>query len=440
MKIKSFLLPGIFFLLSSCLILYVFYKSQIIHNGNKFDYYKPYYYFAFFLLFCSLISFFLSKNLIFNLTLTSISIIFASYFVEGYFHYVEVSDKKNTNPMTANERVKFYEEARQNEGVNTIPIPPQVFLGNIDNLDLVPLSGHSNNKNFYCAKGQYIVLNHDRYGFNNPDSEWDKSSIDYFIVGDSNIYGACVKEEQNINGYLRKLSKKTVLNIGQMGNGPLLEYATLKEYFKKDKTKRVVWVYYENNDLANLIFERRIPLLEKYYNNKDFTQNLIFKQQKINEIIINKTESMYQNMVSNPERDIKKFEPIKFIKLYFTRQFIVNLLFKEEYPVNYLIDIINKTRNLVEENNTNFYFVYLPDHYRYQTNQNEKYMMYDKIIKNLSEKNILVIDLHKEVFSKINALDYMDKNDSGYNHYNEKGNLVIAETIIKIINEYEKKF
>ena len=34
----------------------------------------------------------------------------------------------------------------------------------------------------------------------------------------------------------------------------------------------------------------------------------------------------------------------------------------------------------------------------------------------------------------------MDKNDSGYNHYNEKGNLVIAETIIKIINEYEKKF
>ncbi len=440
MRIKSILLPGIFFLLSSCLIFYVFYKAQIVHNGDKFDYYKPYYYFTFFLLFCSLISFFLSKNFIFNLTLTSISIIFASFFVEGYFHYVEVSDKKNTNPMTAKARVKFYEEARQNEGVNTIPIPPQAFLGGIDNLDLVPLSGHSNNKNFYCAKGQYIVLNHDRYGFNNPDSEWDKSSIDYFIVGDSNIYGACVKEEQNINGYLRKLSGKTVLNIGQMGNGPLLEYATLKEYFKKDKTKRVVWVYYENNDLGNLIFERRIPLLEEYYNDNDFTQNLIFKQEKINKIIVDKIESLYQDISSKPERNIKKFEPFRFIKLYFTRQFIVNLLFREEYPVNDLIDIVNKTRNLVEGNNAIFYFVYLPDHYRYQTNQNDKYMMYDTIIKKLSEKNILIIDLHKDIFSKVNALEYMDKNDKGYNHYNEQGNLVIAETIIKKINEYEKKF
>ena len=115
----------------------------------------------------------------------------------------------------------------------------------------------------------------------------------------------------------------------------------------------------KNNDLANLIFEQRIPLLEKYYNDEDFTQNLIFKQQEINEIIFNKTESMYQDMISNPERDIKKFEPIKFFKLYFTRQFIVNLLFKEEYPVNYLIDIVNKTRNLVEENNANFYFLYI---------------------------------------------------------------------------------
>ena len=67
-------------------------------------------------------------------------------------------------------------------------------------------------------------------------------------------------------------------------------------------------------------------------------------------------------------------------------------------------------------------------------------MMYDTIIKKLSEKNILIIDLHKDFFSKVNALEYMDKNDKGYNHYNEKGNLVIAETIIKKINEYEKKF
>ena len=122
---------------------------------------------------------------------------------------------KNTNPMTAKARLEFYEEVRQNEGVNTIPIPSQVFLDvdPLNNLEIIPLSGHSYSKNFYCSKGQYIVLNHDRYGFNNPDNEWDKSSIDYFIVGDLNIYGACVNEKENINGYLRNISKNNVLNI-----------------------------------------------------------------------------------------------------------------------------------------------------------------------------------------------------------------------------------
>ena len=63
---------------------------------------------------------------------------------------------------------------------------------------------------------------------------------------------------------------------------------------------------------------------------------------------------MYQDMISILRH---KNSNSKFFKLYFTRQFIVNLLFKEEYPVNYLIDIVNKTRNLVEENNK-LYFVY----------------------------------------------------------------------------------
>ena len=116
------------------------------------------------------------------------------------------------------------------------------------------------------------------------------------------------------------------------------------------------------------------------------------------------------------------------------------MLFKETYPVDYLVEIIVKSKNLVEENGSKFYFVYLPDHYRYLKNKDEKYMNYDEIIKLLNKNNIRVIDLHKNTFSKVKALKFMDKSDRGYNHYNEKGNLLIAESIIKQIKIFEKNY
>ena len=43
---------------------------------------------------------------------------------------------------------------------------------------------------------------------------------------------------------LRELSSKNVLNLGYSGNGPLLQYATIKEYLPKN-TKNLLWFYYE---------------------------------------------------------------------------------------------------------------------------------------------------------------------------------------------------
>ena len=148
--------------------------------------------------------------------------------------------------------------------------------------------------------------------------------------------------------------------------------------------------------------------------------NNLNQNKKIDEIALKKIDFIYDNLVKKNQGDSKKFELSKFLKLYFTRQFIINLLFKETYPVDYLVEIIVKSKNLVEENGSKFYFVYLPDHYRYLKNKDEKYMNYDEIIKLLNKNNIRVIDLHKNTFSKVKALKFMDKSDRGYNHYNEK--------------------
>ena len=44
----------------------------------------------------------------------------------------------------------------------------------------------------------------DRYGFNNPDYEWDKEKIDFLLVGDSFVHGACVNRPYDIASQMRK--------------------------------------------------------------------------------------------------------------------------------------------------------------------------------------------------------------------------------------------
>ena len=123
---------------------------------------------------------------------------------------------------------------------------------------LLPLSGLSNLETILCNEnGYYSIYQSDRYGFNNPDNEWDKKEIEYLLVGDSFTHGACVNRPSDIGSVLRNLSDKSVLNLGMSSNGPLIEYATLREYLGKN-IKKVLWIYYEGNDLRNLELEKKI--------------------------------------------------------------------------------------------------------------------------------------------------------------------------------------
>ena len=91
----------------------------------------------------------------------------------------------------------------------------------------------------------------DRYGFNNPNDQWDVKEINYLLLGDSFTQGYCVKEPNDIASNLRKLANGSVLNLGQGGTGPLIQYAILREYLSK-KVQNIVWLYFEGNDNADL--------------------------------------------------------------------------------------------------------------------------------------------------------------------------------------------
>ena len=51
------------------------------------------------------------------------------------------------------------------------------------------------------------------------------------------------------------------LNLGIAGDGPLMMLATMREYLDEINPKIVLWFYCEDNDLVELLGERKTRLL-----------------------------------------------------------------------------------------------------------------------------------------------------------------------------------
>ena len=63
------------------------------------------------------------------------------------------------------------------------------------------------------------------------------------------------------------LSKKPVIKLASGSNGFLIEYTTLREYLDPN-VKKVIWIFYEGNDLKELNIEINNKVLINYINDK----------------------------------------------------------------------------------------------------------------------------------------------------------------------------
>ena len=83
-----------------------------------------------------------------------------------------------------------------------------------------------------------------------------------------------------------------------------MQYAILKEYFDLVNPSKVLWIYYEENDIYDLIFEKKNIILNNYLNNRDFKQNIDIKQNEIDKKIIRnfqkrlKTKNSFINSIT----------------------------------------------------------------------------------------------------------------------------------------------
>ena len=313
-------------------------------------------------------------------------------------------------------KLEIYKDLNKINQNFEITIKPTLYSN--EKVNIHSLSGISDVDTINCNEnGKYSFYKSDRYGFNNPDHEWDSNQIEYFLLGDSFIHGACVNRNDDIASVLRILSK-SVLNLGYDNNGPLLQYATLREYYQTN-VKKVLWFYYEGNDLINLPHELNIELLKNYLSDTNFSQDLKDKQSQID----------YLGRSQIKQR-LKKKLNINFLKLTKIRTSIKSSS-KPLPPSIEFKKILKLTKDLTNKNNAELFFIYLPTYERYiSTFDNKNYDLVNELVSSLEIK---MIDIHKEVFKKEkNPLILFPFKLKG--HYNENGYKKIAETIYRITN------
>ena len=378
---------------------------------------------------------FFSNNKLMKTFLTYSKIIIISIILSIYLFQIfltikysgslgEISKKislyENSTGNKFDKRTKFevYNDLKRTNDDITVVMSPSFGLEYFGQQyfkdNLFPLSGFSNKKTINCNEnGYYSIFQSDRFGFNNPDTEWDSHEIEFLLVGDSFTLGSCVNRPNDIASKLRIFSNQNVLNLGYVANGPLFQYATLREYLGKN-VKNIIWLYYEN-DIFDLDRDLKSNILLKYLNDKSFSQKLKFKQDNINDALaefLSKVESLESKKQQNDKKEknsiiykIEKFLTLKNIRELFLDKYLKSYNIQKKIRPEFE-QILFKSKELSNKNNSDFYFVFLPSYKRYAYGYDKEEILYNEI-KNIVDKlNIKFIDIHSKFLSgKNNPLD-----------------------------------
>ena len=423
-------------IISLFLIFYTFYKSEIHWNGTKRNFYFDYYIISIFLLIFSIISFFVSTKIKDYLIIVSFSVLISLYSFETYLLFLEHKSKINNNfevykKETGKEydqrsKIQIYNDLKKTDENIKLMVYPSTYFKKKE-IDIFPLSNISNSKTIYCNEnGYYTIYESDRYGFNNPDKEWDQKEIEYMLIGDSFVHGACVNRPNDIASVLRNLSNKSVLNLGFSDNGPLLEFATLREFLEPN-VKKILWVYYEGNDLLKIKDKLSNKIITKYLTDLSFSQNLKGKQEIVNIMHEKLIDEKLNNDLNVYTENQFKANLIRVVKIYHFRK----LFFSQQEPelVPEFKKIIELANNLAAKNNSKLYFVYLPDYSRYKNNY--EFKNHSKIKSIINELGIPFIDIDLQVFQKeSDPLELFPFRQHG--HYTVEGYRAVAEKIFEL--------
>ncbi len=419
-----------------CLLAYTFWSAEIIYSGNENALYQKYYIFAIAGIVFWGAALLLRHDVQLILVLLTSSVVFALYLMEGIiFLFFPLSASQ---AMMAKKSGEFFDtrskveviKTLQKQGVDAVTsIHPWVFINESNfpistDMPLLPLGGISNKTVVNCNEsGKYAVYQSDRFGFNNPDSVWQQQSVDWLLIGDSFAHGACVSEGADIAGQIRLKTGDNAINLGSAGNGPLTELATLTEYATTKKPRKVLWLYYEGNDLErNLKKEKGVPLLMEYLKS-GFTQRLLERQSEIDTWLL--------NYIDQNEQSYKSAHLTRLLRLFHLRQRLgLNRLEIDVEPL--FVEIMSQAKDRVRKWGGELYFVYLPEFSRYSglVKDHDAYRKRQVVLEKVKSLGISVIDIHQNFFVREpDPMSYFPFRVPG--HYTAVGYRQVANTIVR---------
>ena len=261
-----------------------------------------------------------------NIYLVIISVSLPLYAYEAYLSIAR-SDGKDWTSFDQRTKLQVVMDLRK-ANVEAYPsIYPLNFsreLLKVGDQKVLPLGGIPSVTTVFCSEtGPYLVYDSDEFGFNNPPGIWDQP-IQVALVGDSYTQGSCVAADKHFSGIIRARFRGT-LNLGMNGNGPIAEFAGIREYLSTLRPQYVFWFYYEGNDLIRYSLEKRrkrsnihrdltgkmLPL----YLRPSFKQDLLGKRDAIRDAMLDWVEYRIKRQTlinKNRERRANKKAEVTF--------------------------------------------------------------------------------------------------------------------------------
>ena len=300
----------------------------------------------------------------------------------------------------------------------------------LDGHELLPLGGISDRVTVHCNElGEYTIYKSDDYGFNNPKGHWALKPVDVALLGDSFTLGACVPTEKSFAALIGEAYPAT-LNLASGGNGPLIELATLREYLEDVRPRIVVWVYYEGNDLDNLYDEWKSHLLRSYLN-RGFRQGLAARQHDIDSELLAFVQEARETSIWT-ERLGQARDAVKLMNLRALAASALRLQGKNtmdsQQEIDHLRTVLSEAVTSVRSWGGSLYFVYLPTWKRYahpKLAPSER----EAVLATVKDLGIHVIDIHRAFAKEPDPLEFFPFRQAG--HYNEKGNRLVANEILR---------
>ena len=307
----------------------------------------------------------------------------------------------------------------------------KLFIGDSAAL---PLSGQANTLTILCNEsGTTIGYRSDSLGFRNPPDIWDPIYSDVALIGDSFTHGFCRPEQETIAAHLRAANVRT-LNLGLTGAGPLAELGILKEYLPAVRPNRVYWLFYEGNDLVDIMSERQTLLLR--YLSPDFTQDLLARHNAVDSAIVRFADSVMS--AYRAPTSIQKLQSFVLLRKLRTATGLYKIpVFnqgdeKEEAAV--FESVLSQARDDVKSWGGELRLVYLPERRRFNKNtpavvgeRHDPLVVQQRIRRIAYRLDIPMIDVaavfaaEKDPTSLWNARRY---------HYNAAGYTLVAKAIL----------